>query len=111
MEVTVAPPDYPLDLVRILSALADPARLATVRTLVARGPSPCTELLHAAGLAIGQSTFSHHQRVLREAGVISVRVEGARRIVSVRRAALDAAFPGLLDAVLPPSALSPPTGP
>lgn len=34
----------------MLAALADPIRLAAVRTLAGLGDSPCTELHHAAGL-------------------------------------------------------------
>ncbi|GAB2734347.1 hypothetical protein GCM10010442_64750 [Kitasatospora kifunensis] len=89
-----------LRLARVLAALADPARLLAVRALAAKGESPCTELRRAAGLTISHSTFSHHQRVLREAGVIRVRVDGSRRVLSLRRDELDAHFPGLLSAVL-----------
>lgn len=84
----------------MLAALADPARLAIIRTLAEQGDSPCAELHHAAGLRISRSTFSHHQRILREAGVIRERIHGAQRILSVRRADLDGCFPGLLGAVL-----------
>jgi DNA-binding transcriptional ArsR family regulator len=94
------PPVTDFRLHRVLAALADPARLATIRTLAALGESPCTELHHAAGLQISHSTFSHHQRILREAGIIAERIRGAQRILTVRRADLDACFPGLLDAVL-----------
>ncbi|GAA1626318.1 hypothetical protein GCM10009733_023810 [Nonomuraea maheshkhaliensis] len=38
--------------------------------------------------------------MLREAGVIQVRVRGSQRILSLRRDDLDTCFPGLLDAVL-----------
>ncbi|GAB3965886.1 helix-turn-helix transcriptional regulator [Actinoallomurus acanthiterrae] len=89
-----------LRLTKALAALSDPVRLATVRTLAALGDSPCVELHHAAGLTISQPTFSHHQRVLRQAGIIRERVQGAQRILSVRREDLDACFPGLLDTVL-----------
>jgi hypothetical protein len=44
--------------------------------------------------------FSHHQRVLREAGILWERVQGAQRIISLRDEDLDACFPGLLGAVL-----------
>ena len=97
---TPHPSPADLRLATVLAALADPARLCAVRTLAAIGESPCAELQQAAGLAISRSTFSHHQRVLREAGVLKVRVDGARRMLSVRRDELDACFPGLLDAVL-----------
>ncbi|MCO5993742.1 ArsR/SmtB family transcription factor [Actinoallomurus rhizosphaericola] len=89
-----------LRLTKVLAALAEPARLATVRTIAALGDSPCVELRQAAGLTISQPTFSHHQRVLREAGIIRERVQGAQRILSIRREDLDACFPGLLDSVL-----------
>jgi DNA-binding transcriptional ArsR family regulator len=89
-----------LRLPKVLAALADPVRLATIRTLAGLGDSPCTELHHAAGLEISRSTFSHHQRILREAGIIHERIHGAQRILSVRRDDLDTCFPGLLDAIL-----------
>lgn len=94
------PSSLDLRLSTVLAALADPARLRAVRALAALSESPCTELQHAAGLDISRSTFSHHQRVLREAGVLRVRVDGARRMLSLRRDELDACFPGLLGAVL-----------
>ena len=55
--------------IRLLSALADPARLAIVRQL-ARGTETCacdfTETCD-----VSQPTVSHHLRVLREAGVVT----------------------------------------
>ncbi|WP_141959703.1 ArsR/SmtB family transcription factor [Actinoallomurus bryophytorum] len=89
-----------LRLVKVLAALADPVRLTMVRTLGVRGESPCVELHQAARLTISQPTFSHHQRVLREAGILRERVKGAQRIISLRDEDLDACFPGLLGAVL-----------
>jgi DNA-binding transcriptional ArsR family regulator len=89
-----------LRLTKVLAALADPVRLTTVRTLAALGDSPCTELHHAAGLTISQPTFSHHQRILRQAGIIRERVQGSQRILSLRRDDLDDCFPGLVEAVL-----------
>lgn len=89
-----------LRLAKVLAALADPARLLAVRALAEQGESPCTGLQQAAGLDISRSTFSHHQRVLREAGVIRVRVDGSRRMLSLRRTELNSCFPGLLDSIL-----------
>ncbi|ADP79381.1 ArsR/SmtB family transcription factor [Pseudofrankia inefficax] len=89
-----------LRLPRVLAALADPGRLATVRALAQLGESACNRLLRDAGLAVSRSTFSHHQKVLREAGIIQVRVRGSERILSLRSDDLDRCFPGLLDAVL-----------
>src|SRR5450759_2025483 len=59
--------------VRLLAALADPARLAIVRQLAADGAVCACDVAPAAGLS--QPTISHHLRVLREAGV----VRGERR--------------------------------
>ncbi|WP_067684321.1 helix-turn-helix domain-containing protein, partial [Nocardia miyunensis] len=63
-----------LRLSTVLAALSDPARLAAVRALAATDEVACTELQQRAGLTIGRSTFSYHQRVLREAGVLQARV-------------------------------------
>jgi DNA-binding transcriptional ArsR family regulator len=49
---------------------------------------------------ITPSTRTHHFRVLREAGLIDQREEGNRKLNSLRRDAIDARFPGLLEAVL-----------
>jgi DNA-binding transcriptional ArsR family regulator len=89
-----------LRLSRVLAALADPGRLATVRALALKEFSPCNQLQQEAGLEVSRSTFSHHQKVLREAGILRVEVCGAERILSLRRDDLNACFPGLLDLVL-----------
>jgi DNA-binding transcriptional ArsR family regulator len=89
-----------LDLPGVLAALADPGRLAMVRTLADTGEESCARILEDIGLAYSKSTMSHHLKVLREAGLTRTRVEGARRYVSLRRGDMDARFPGLLDAVL-----------
>ncbi|MFI0723185.1 ArsR/SmtB family transcription factor [Streptomyces sp. NPDC021224] len=46
---------------------------------------------------VSRSTRSGHFKVLREAGVISRRDEGTRRMNRLRREDLDARLPGLLD--------------
>jgi DNA-binding transcriptional ArsR family regulator len=89
-----------LDLPAVLAALADPYRLACVRSLAHRGETSCTDLYDHVGIECSKSTMSHHLRVLREAGVISTRVSGVHRYSKLRRADLDARFPGLLDAVI-----------
>jgi DNA-binding transcriptional ArsR family regulator len=45
-------------------------------------------------------TFSHHLRILREAGIVTKRVQGARGYMSLRRADLDRRFPGLIDSIV-----------
>jgi DNA-binding transcriptional ArsR family regulator len=94
------PEPWQFDLPTILAALADPYRLACVRSLAEAGEASCNDLFDRVEIACSKSTGSHHLRVLREAGVISTRVSGVHRYSSLRRADLDATFPGLLDAVL-----------
>lgn len=96
----VAQPDREeLDLATLLAALADPGRLETVRMLSRSGESCCRELWEDSGIDCSKSTWSHHLKVLREAGLTRTRVDGARRYVSLRREDIDSRFPGLLDAV------------
>jgi hypothetical protein len=44
--------------------------------------------------------MSHHFRVLRDAGVVRTRTDGAAHMNELRREELDRLFPGLLEAVL-----------
>jgi DNA-binding transcriptional ArsR family regulator len=60
--------------IRLLSALADPTRLAIVRQL-ARDTETCAcDLTDCCD--VGQPTVSHHLRVLREAGVVTSERRG-----------------------------------
>lgn len=91
------PPREQLELPAVLHALSDPQRLRIVRELAeSPAPRPCGSI----PLPVTKSTVTHHFRVLREAGLIAQREEGTARLSSLRRADLDARFPGLLDAVL-----------
>ena len=84
-------------IVDVLHALSDPVRLAIVRAIdEADAELTCSEI----PVDITKSTASHHFKVLREAGILAVRVEGTRRYHSLRRDDLDRRFPGLLDSVL-----------
>lgn len=81
----------------VLHALADPTRLHIAHTLARLGKEvPCSVI----DLAVSKSTTTHHYRVLREAGVISQVYRGTAKLNGLRRADLDARFPGLLDSVL-----------
>jgi DNA-binding transcriptional ArsR family regulator len=91
------PPREELELGAVLHALSDPQRLAVVRRL-ADGAEPCA--CGSFGLDLSKSTLTHHFRVLREAGVIRQEPTGTAKLNTLRRADLDARFPGLLDAVL-----------
>ncbi|GAA1949929.1 ArsR/SmtB family transcription factor [Kitasatospora viridis] len=85
-----------LELATVLHALGDPVRLALVRGMADGAESACSP----EGLVVPRSTLSNHWRILREAGLTSTRQDGKNRIMSLRRAELDARFPGLLAAVL-----------
>src|SRR5260370_26603116 len=87
-------------LTRIRAARDDPQRLATVRYVACNGESWCGLVMQEAGLAMSKSTFSHHLRILREAGVLTKRVAGAKGYTRLRKDDLDSRFPGLMDALL-----------
>jgi len=85
------------DVTTVLQALGDPMRLAIIGSLDrSDGARPCG----AFDLPVTKATLSHHFRVLREAGIIQQRCEGTRRMTTLRRAELDAVYPGLLDSIL-----------
>lgn len=84
----------------VLTALADPNRLAFVRTLAVHGSRGCTKTAALAGLTLSKSTLSHHIRTLREAGVLTAWYAGTTKHLAVRTADLETRFPGLLTAVL-----------
>jgi DNA-binding transcriptional ArsR family regulator len=88
------------ELPRVLAALADRHRLATVQFVARNGESWCSRVMQDAGLEMSKSTFSHHLRILREAGVVTKRIEGTKSYMRVRKADLDARFPGLIDSIL-----------
>jgi DNA-binding transcriptional ArsR family regulator len=83
----------------VLFALSDPARLDLVRELASQGPLTVAQC-QATGPDVPKSTFSHHLKTLREAGLVRNEPAGRQRTVSLRRAEIDARFPGLLAAVL-----------
>ena len=84
-----------IELADVLHALSDPTRLEIVRALDADGERQCGSF----DLGLTKATRSHHFKVLREAGLTFTRLEGTARHVTLRRAEIDARFPGLLDAV------------
>jgi DNA-binding transcriptional ArsR family regulator len=88
------------ELPRVLAALADRHRLATVQYVARTGESWCARVMQDIGLEMSKSTFSHHLRILREAGVVTKRMEGTKSFMCVRKADLDARFPGLIDSIL-----------
>lgn len=81
---------------RVLFALSEPLRLAMVRVLAAQGETDSLEL----GPDLPRSTLTHHTSLLRESGVVHVRAQGRKCLISLRTEDLESRFPGLLGAVL-----------
>lgn len=86
-----------IELTDVLAALSDPLRLDIVRQLAAADEE---RTCGSFGLPVAKSTATHHFRVLRAAGLVASREEGTRKFNRLRRADLDARFPGLLDSIL-----------
>jgi DNA-binding transcriptional ArsR family regulator len=70
-----------------ISALSDPTRRAIFERL-RRGPQPVAAL--ARGLPVSRPAVSQHLKVLKHAGLVTDRADGARRIYRVDPAGLGA---------------------
>jgi len=88
-----------VELPAVLFALSDPARLDLVKQLATQGPLSVAQC-QATGPDVPKSTFSHHLKTLREAGLIRNEPTGRQRTVTLRRSEVEARFPGLLDAIM-----------
>jgi DNA-binding transcriptional ArsR family regulator len=86
-------------LTSVLFALSDPTRLELIRLIATEGPQTVAQC-QIADPDVPKSTFSHHLKTLREAGLIRNVPSGRQRTISLRREELDSRFPGLLDSVL-----------
>lgn len=87
-----------ISLPNVLTALGDETRLAIIAILARNGEKAMT---CGQFLQLGSKTaISYHVAKLREAGVIHVRPDGTRRLLTLRRADLDGRFPGFLDSVI-----------
>jgi DNA-binding transcriptional ArsR family regulator len=62
------------------SALSDPTRREVFERL-ARGPLPVGEL--AAGLPVSRPAVSQHLKVLKQAGLVTDRPDGTRRVYRI----------------------------
>ena len=85
-----------IELSAVLDALADPIRRDIVVDLSDGSERNASWFCDRAS----KTNLTYHIARLREAGVTRTRIDGALRMVSLRREDLDEAFPGLLDAVL-----------
>ena len=64
----------------VFTALADPTRRQVLERLQA-GPAPVGRI--AEGLPVSRPAVSQHLKVLKEAGLVADRADGARRIYHV----------------------------
>ncbi|WP_432890931.1 ArsR/SmtB family transcription factor [Kribbella sp. CA-245084] len=92
----VDPAEVPLQ--TALDALADPVRRSILRDLATH--DDWTRACGTFDLPVKKATASHHFAVLRSAGLIEQRDEGARRLNRLRREEFDRSFPGLLSATV-----------
>jgi DNA-binding transcriptional ArsR family regulator len=97
--MTIPHPDIDqIELPNLLTALGDETRLAMIGYLARNEqlPMTCSQFLDLGS----KTSLSYHLAKLREAGVVNVRAEGTRRLVTLRRADLDNRFPGFLDSII-----------
>ena len=87
-----------IEIGQVLSALSDPNRRQVVQDLLAE-PEGTERTCTSFQLPVTKATSTYHFRVLRQAGLTYDLSYGNRRGVSLRRADVDARFPGLLDAI------------
>jgi len=70
------------DLTVCFSALSDATRLGIVEQLMAQGELPAGALI--PGRDMSGAAISRHLKVLRKAGLIQQRVQGAQRLYSIQ---------------------------
>ena len=68
------------------AALGDPTRLAIVERLLSEGECSAGALCEGAG--ISAPAVSRHLKVLREAGLVTRRIDGTRRIYAANPSAI-----------------------
>lgn len=86
----------PVPLELVLKSLADPVRLSIVRQLLdGTFEKPCGGF----ECDVSKATMSHHMALLEDAGIITGRQEGNRRLMSLRTDELDRDYPGLLQLI------------
>ncbi len=80
----------------VLNALGDPIRLQIIKNLDLQRETTCS----CCKIDLPKSALSHHFKVLRESGLIHVRIDGKQRFLSIRYEDLESRFPGLLNSVI-----------
>ncbi len=96
MSLPLHPEPEQLELAVVLDALSDPLRLEILVRLADQGELTCGKF----GDRAPKTNLTYHFHRLIAAGLVSVRAKGTQRILSLRRDAVDARFPGVLTAVI-----------
>ena len=99
VELYPSPPMETVELVDVLKALADPIRLRIIQELTDGDPHAKAAVTLSCGFEVQKTTLSHHYKALREAGITRTIVDGRNHSIQLRRAELDAKFPGLVEAL------------
>jgi DNA-binding transcriptional ArsR family regulator len=81
-------------LVAGLRAVADPTRLAMLQLLVAAAAPVCVCDI-TSRFRLGQPTISHHLRILKKAGLVTVSRRGVWAYYAIRRSGFDVLRKGL----------------
>lgn len=92
------PPTEQISLPNVLAVLGDTTRLAILGHL-ARNEGEAQTCSRFADIT-SKTNLTYHLAKMREAGIINVEPCGTARLVSLRRADLDARFPGLLEPII-----------
>lgn len=89
-------PSQELEIGQVLKALSDEHRRHIIIELAA-DPSDGERTCNSFELPLSKQTVSHHFKTLVSAGLIHQVNYGNRQGISLRRAEINAKFPGLLD--------------
>ncbi len=74
-------------IVRIAKALSDKTRIKILKEIAAKGSISCGEVEKVATLS--QPTFSHHLKILIDAGLLNAEKDGRHVIISVNNKAIE----------------------
>lgn len=69
--------DYQNKLAAMAKALAHPARIAILESIIKKGSCACGDVVEE--LPLSQSTVSQHLKAMKEAGIIKGEVDGSYR--------------------------------
>lgn len=90
--------DHPLVLATVLKALNDPTRLRIIQELINDEIGAERHCTSFSGLSeVARATRSHHFKVLREAGLVSLVDRGNLLLARLRWDEIEKAYPGLLN--------------